>query len=99
MTAQLTTQTLTRYQVFTFTRDLTHLGGQFRNFRPGVHFIVGELSESGYTFSAFDTSRQRWTDFMAEGWVFEETRVIGVIPAAEECACERECSACYPEGS
>lgn len=62
--------------VFTFTRDLTGLGPRWTNRTVGTHFIVGGLSESGYTFSAYNTRIQRWDHIMAETWIFEAMRII-----------------------
>lgn len=76
-TDTLTLDALTEGTVFTFAEDPGFMGAFMASRRPGVHFIVGRLSESGYTFSAYNTTTQRWEDMMAEGWVFESTRVIG----------------------
>lgn len=64
--------------VFTFTRDLSAiLGPRWTNRIPGTHFVVtGGLSESGYTFSCFNTRTQRHDDMMAESWVYAMLRII-----------------------
>jgi hypothetical protein len=84
----LTDDTLTYGTVFVFTEDLTYLTPRWASRRPGVHFIVGGLSDSGYTFSAYNTATGRRDDIMAEPWVFKRTRVIGTIPADGEPADE-----------
>ncbi len=66
--------------VVTFTRDLTFMGPRWTERKVGTHFIIGALSESGYTFSAYNTRMGRWDDMMAESWLFEYMRVIGRIP-------------------
>jgi hypothetical protein len=63
--------------VFTFVEDLTALGARWANRVPGVHFMVIGLSESGYTFSALNTSTGHMDDLMAEAWVFNAARIVG----------------------
>jgi hypothetical protein len=67
--------------VFTFVKDLTFLGERWADRRPGIHFVVIGLSESGYTFSAANTSTGRTDDLMAESWVFNAARIVGRLPS------------------
>jgi hypothetical protein len=81
--------------VFTFTKDLTFINTRWASRKAGAHFVLGTLSESGYTFSAYNTLTGRWDDMMAESWIFEATRVIGVLSPASGCTCTCEgCEDC-----
>jgi hypothetical protein len=71
--------------VVTFTRDLSATQGpRWAHRIPGTHFVVGSLSESGYTFSAYNTRTGRMDDVMAETWIFDMLRVIGRIPQEDD---------------
>lgn len=79
----ITAADLTTGTVFTFTRDMTNLNSRWINRTPGTHFVVGCVSESGYTFSALNTRTGRRDDMMAENWVFAAMRIIGRPAAAK----------------
>jgi hypothetical protein len=83
----ITINDITTGTVVMFTRDLTFLGPRWDTRAMGTHFVIGGLSESGYTFSALNTRTGRMDDMMAETWVFEALRVVGRIPQEEEEEC------------
>jgi hypothetical protein len=97
MNATITPADLTAGTVFTFTKDLTFINSRWTERTVGTHFVVGGLSESGYTFSAFNTRTGRRDDMMAEGYVFEAMRIIAGPAAAPDCECACECDVCWPQ--
>jgi hypothetical protein len=91
----ITAADLTAGTVFTFVKDLTFLNPRWSERSVGTHFVVGGLSESGYTFSSLNTRTGKRDDMMAESWVFEHMRIIPAAGAAPvECLCESDCGAC-----
>ena len=94
MNATITASDLIAGTVFTFTKDLTFLGARWANRSMGTHFVVGGISESGCTFSSLNTRTGRRDDMMAEGWVFENMRIISGPIAPAECECLCECVVC-----
>lgn len=81
----ITIADITPGTVVTFTHDHSAiLGPRWVDRKLGTHFVIGSLSESGYTFSAFNTRTGRRDDIMAETWIFEILRVVGRPAAAED---------------
>lgn len=62
--------------VFTFTRDLTFLGGRWASRVPGVHFVVHGLSSSGWCLDVTNTATGRRDGIML-GSLEGSVRVVG----------------------